>query len=134
MNHQTYFNNIIKDIESIAPGVTAVVISSDGLTLASHREDVAVETQLAALASMYLDCGKKVFSLSGEPSGNGAREEVHTIVTAGEKKFVVLTQLVGGAMLAVTGADKNQIGVVTKKSFEYMDKITTMIQKNELLF
>lgn len=127
--HKKYFDQLIKDVESVIANAAALIISKDGLAVASNCKDESLEAQLAALASMNWDQGNKLFS-----APNGHAESAHTFIMVGEKRFILMMHLAGDAMLVVSGEDKNQLAVVSKKAFEHMEQLRTMAQNKELIF
>ncbi|HNF87440.1 MAG TPA: hypothetical protein PLC94_12555, partial [bacterium] len=61
-SHDQYFGEIIRTVEAIAPQTLVAVISWEGLVLRSNVSDEHVEGQFGALASVFLDQGKRMFT------------------------------------------------------------------------
>ncbi len=134
ISHKEFFDQTITHLEKIAPGTSVVIISSDGLALHSNVKDDDAEAQLGSFASVFLDHGKRIFSVPASTSSDGMREDIQTTVTVGAKRVFVLTQLLSDAFLVVLGEDKTKTNEFVKKSLEESDRLQAMIAKKEIYF
>lgn len=134
ISHKEFFDQTITHLEKIAPGTSVVIVSSDGLALHSNVKDDDAEAQLGSFASVFLDHGKRIFSVPASTSSDGMREDIQTTVTVGAKRVFVLTQLLSDAFLVVLGEDKTKTNEFVKKSLEESDRLQAMIAKKEIYF
>jgi predicted regulator of Ras-like GTPase activity (Roadblock/LC7/MglB family) len=134
ISHKEFFDQAITHLEKIAPGTSVVIVSSDGLALHSNVKDEDAEAQLGSFASVFLDHGKRIFSVPASTSSDGVREDIQTTVTVGAKRVFVLTQLLADAFLVVLGEDKTKTNEFVKKSLEESDRLKSMISKKEIYF
>ncbi|KAB2880543.1 hypothetical protein F9K33_05035 [bacterium] len=134
ISHKDFFDQVIVNIEKIAAGTSVAIVSSDGLVLHSNVKDETAESQLGSFSSVFLDEGKKIFSVPADNSTESAKEEIQTTVTVGGKRVFVLTQLLNDAFLVILGEDKSKTNEFLKRSLEESDRLQAMIQKEEIAF
>lgn len=134
ISHKDFFDQVIVNIEKIAAGTSVAIVSSDGLVLHSNVKDETAESQLGSFSSVFLDEGKKIFSVPAANSTESAKEEIQTTVTVGGKRVFVLTQLLNDAFLVILGEDKSKTNEFLKRSLEESDRLQAMIQKEEIAF
>lgn len=134
ISHKEFFDQVITSIEKIAPGTSVVIVSSDGLVLHSNVKDETAESQLGSFSSVFLDEGKKIFSVPASDSSEEKKEEIQTTVTVGAKRVFVLTQFLQDVFLAVLGEDKSKTNEFLKRSLEESDRLQAMIRKEEIVF
>lgn len=134
ISHKEFFDQIILNIEKIAAGTSVAIVSSDGLVLHSNVKDEMTEDQLGSFSSVFLDEGKKIFSVPPSNSTEAFKEDIQTTVTVGAKRVFVLTQLLEDAFLVVLGEDKSKTNEFLKRSLEESDRLQVMIRKQEIIF
>jgi hypothetical protein len=134
ISHKEFFDQLIATIEKIAPGTSVTIVSSDGLALQSNVKDENIEAQLSSFASVFLDQGRKIFSVPASEASGETREGIQTTVTVGARRVFVLTQLLEDAFLVILGEDKTKTNEFVKRSLEESDRLQAMIKKEEILF
>jgi predicted regulator of Ras-like GTPase activity (Roadblock/LC7/MglB family) len=134
ISHKEFFDQVIANIEKIAPATFVVIVSSEGLPLHSNVKDDTAEAQLGSFASVFLDQGKKIFSVPASDAANGTHEDIQTTVTVGAKRIFVVTQLLSNAFLVILGEDKSKTNEFLKRSLEETDRLQALISKKEILF
>lgn len=134
ISHKQFFDQVILNIEKIASGSSVAIVSSDGLVLHSNVKDETAEAQLGSFSSVFLDEGKKIFSVPASNSAEDVKEDIQTTVTVGAKRVFVLTQLLADAFLVILGEDKSKTNEFLKRSLEESDRLQTMIRKQEIVF
>lgn len=134
ISHKDFFDQVISTIEKISAGTSVAIVSSDGLVLHSNIKDETAEAQLGSFSSVFLDQGKKIFTVPPSDNGESFKEDIQTTVTVGAKRVFVLTQLLEDAFLAILGEDKSKTNEFLKRSLEESDRLQAMIQKQEIAF
>lgn len=134
ISHKAFFDQVILNIEKIAAGTSVAIVSSDGLVLHSNVKDETAEAQLGSFSSVFLDEGKKIFSVPPSQTTEGVKEDIQTTVTVGAKRVFVLTQLLSDAFLVILGEDKSKTNDFLKRSLEESDRLRSLIQKQEIIF
>lgn len=134
ISHKEFFDQVIANIEKIAPATSVAIVSSEGLPLHSNVKDETAEAQLGSFASVFLDQGKKIFDVPASDAANGTREDIQTTVTVGGKRVFVVTQLLSNAFLVILGEDKSKTNEFLKRSLEETDRLQALISKKEILF
>ena len=132
-SHDQYFGEIIRTVEAIVPQTLVAVISWEGLVLRSNVSDEHVESQFGALASVFLDQGKRMFTIPFDGK-KPQPDTVQTMVTVGTKHVIIMTQLLPGILLAVSSDDKSKINTFRTCTLEEVDKLHAMIAKKEIIF
>lgn len=133
LSHKTYFDKLIKDIESVDPQSVVALVSEEGFVLSSNTPDESADAQLAAMVSVFMDYGKKIFAIPGVTSDQ-TNEAVRTNVSVGDRRYVLVTQLAPHTFIIVAAEDKNRISTMMRKTLEYVDATASMMQKKEIVF
>lgn len=116
------FEFLLANLVEQVPGVReAVVVSSDGLLLASSPHvDRADADRLAAVASALLSIARG----AGEPMRAGA---VHEIIIEMERALLLLMGISDGSALAVVAVRPCDIGMVAYEMATFVERVGAVL-------
>ncbi len=134
ISHKTYFDTVINEVAAAGKGLTAMIVSDDGLVLDSNTEDAHAEAQLAALASIYLEFGQRMMDVPGfTEAASGTEAPMLINLSVSPARFIILTRLSETLVLIVTAENKSLIAEAMKRSLGQAERLTAMVRNQEIL-
>ncbi len=126
MTHHDIFEQIIRDIISVGEGLTAVIVSRDGMVLISSTDNEMTESHLSAFSSICMDYGHKLLTPPGQP----VKQPVRMNLCVGTDHYALIVRLDEQVSVVVRGSDRTQIAALMKKGLDLVDRMNTLKNDN----